>query len=66
MAAKKKEDETAPAAITPAVPVFAADAGAAFQKDRSGDARSRELTEGQANFASFSATIQAMATVEAE
>lgn len=42
-------------------PVFAADAGAALQKDRSGSPRGRELTEGQANFASFSATIQASA-----
>lgn len=66
MAAKKKDEGTEPAVSTPAAPAFLPDAGAIFQKDRSGSVRSRELTEGQANFASFSATIQAMATTEAE
>lgn len=59
MATKKEAKEEAPPA-----PVFAPDAGAAFQRDRSGSPRGRELTEGQANFASFSATLQA--PVEAE
>lgn len=56
--AKKAEDKEA---VTPA-PVFVPDAGAAFQRDRSGSPRGRELTEGAANFASFSATL----TKEAE
>lgn len=46
---------------TPAVapPLHVADAGALFQKDRSGDPRSQSDSEGKANFASFSALIQA-------
>lgn len=39
-------------------PVQVPDAGALFQKDRSGSVRSRELTEGQANFSTMAQRAQ--------
>lgn len=52
----KKKDETP--TEEPTAPQFAPDAGAAFQRDRSGSPRGREMTEGAANFASFSQAIR--------
>lgn len=49
---------------TPPAPVLLPDAGAVFQQDRSGSPRGREITEGAANFASFSATLQALPEAE--
>lgn len=56
--AKKKEDSIE----TPPAPAFLPDAGAVFQRDRAGSPRGRELTEGAANFDSFSQSIRDSAT----
>lgn len=49
----------------PTGPVHVPDAGALFQKDRSGDPRIATDTEGKVNFASFSKTLQAPTVPEA-
>lgn len=59
---KEKHPHPQPAVVAPAAPVveaphFVADAGAAFARDCAGSPRGRELSEGQANFASFAATL---------
>lgn len=62
--------EPAPVSVPepePTVPVSepAADAGARFARDRSGDPRRPNETEGWANFKSFSATLHAPTEPEA-
>lgn len=50
MAPKKKEAD--PVIDTPLEPVMVADVGAALYRDKAGSPRTKQMTEGQANFAS--------------
>lgn len=62
-----EHDRRAPEPVAPPKPkgpVFAADAGAVFQKDRAGDPRGRDVSEGAANFAAFSQSIRDAAKPE--